>query len=108
MTVTELVAAGRWCNLVLVIVDLGTLFWSVRGWRMRSPGNRFHWSGLALLLFSIGYGAVESLRQGAAGGSRIALTGVALVYILCGLISKGRGRWTEDLAERARRKGTTL
>jgi hypothetical protein len=104
MTWSDLIEFGRIFNAAVAGLDLVVLLFTIRGWRDRSPGNRFHWSGLALLLFAVCYGSIESLAQKASGGPRLALLSVALVYVGAGLLSKARGKWTEDVAERNRRQ----
>lgn len=103
MTWTLVIQIDRIFNAAVAGLDVALLLFTIRGWRDRSPGNRFHWSGLALLLFAVCYGTVESLAQRADGGPRLALMSVALVYVGVGLLSKARGKWTEDTAERSRR-----
>lgn len=96
MTVLNWIELGRMFNAVASAANLILILLTIRDWRWRSPGNRFHWSGLALLMAAIGYGNIEALSQGAQGGLRTALISVALVYITAGLVSKKRGNWRED------------
>jgi hypothetical protein len=100
------VQIGRIVNAALATADLMILFAAVRGWKTRSAGNRFLWSGVALMLTATVYGSVEQLLQGSSAGWRTAVTSIALIYILCGLVSKLRGRWTEDVhPDNGRRRG---
>lgn len=100
MTLLTWIEMGRIFNAAVSGFDLVMLLLTIRNWSRRSPGNRFLWSGLAVILAATSYGNIETLAQGTKGGIRIALFSVALVYVAAGLISKKRGNWNEDLPER--------
>lgn len=86
-------------NAVIAATALVVLIGTIRGWKRRSSGNRFHWSGVAMLLFSTSYGSIETVWW-PHGGLRAIMFTVSLVYLLCGIISKARGHWVEDKLER--------
>lgn len=101
MTLDSLTTIGRILNIGLASVSLVWLFLTIRGWRDRSAGNRFLWMGVALFLVTTIYGTAEQLHNGVVTGSnwRVALTTVSMAYFLAGIVSKKRGRWTEDVKE---------
>lgn len=87
------VLIGRCTNIVLAAVALSLMTTTVRGWKHRSAGNRFLWMAVGLAIFNSGFGTLEQMLQGVAGGWRIAITSVFLVWVIASLILKRRGQW---------------
>lgn len=83
----------RLISVAEAVLVIGLIFLQVAlagGWRQTDARNRFRLSGVALLAFAWGFGAIESIIDGIGGNVRVVLGAIALGYLALAYLSTVR------------------